>query len=287
MTFDALESSKSSGAPLALFLFRVGPGDLDVLGYTNAESPINYAPSGTLITFQPTPIERDDIKSSGTLDRSTIEIRLSRDLAIADIFRVYPPSYVVSLVIYEGHFGDVDMEFLVRWAGRIRNAEFNGLKCAMTGEPISSILGRPGLRRNWQYGCPYVLYNPTTCRAQKIPQLLTLTSVLSGNSVRIHPVGALIKPAINFTNGTIEWFNEAGRRELRNIAKVTAAAGGNYDLILTGGTHTLVVGQDMKMALGCNHDTTDCEEVFDNIQNYGGQPWIPLKNPVNNIRTYI
>lgn len=287
MTFDLFESSRSSGKPIALFLFRVGPGDLDVLGYTNCETPIVYAPSGTLVTFEPTPIERDDIKSSGTLDKTTIDIRLSRDLAIADIFRIYPPSYVVSLVIYEGHIGDADMEFLVRWSGRIRNAQFDGLKCTLTGEPISSILGRPGLRRNWQFGCPYVLYSPVTCKAQKIPQALTLTSILTGNSVRVHPVGVLPKPAVNYTNGTIEWFNAENRRELRNIAKVTAATGGNFDLVLTGGTHTLIVGQDMAMLLGCNHDTIDCETIFDNILNYGGQPWIPLKNPVNNIRTFI
>lgn len=286
MTYDALESSRSSGAPIALFLFRIGPGDADVLGYTNAETPIVYQPAGTLITFKPTTIQRDDIKSSGTLDKTALEIRLSRNTEIADMFRIYPPSYVVSLVIYEAHSGDVDLEFVVRWSGRIRGAQYDGLKCALTGEPVSSILGRPGLRRNWQFSCPYVLYSLNNCKAQKIPQPLTLVSILSGTSVRVAIVGTIIKPAANFLNGTIEWFNAAGRRELRNIAKITAA-GANFDLVLTGGTHSLIVGQDMKMALGCAHDMVDCETVFNNIQNYGGQAWIPLKNPINNIRTYL
>lgn len=287
MSFDTYESSRELGEPITLLLFRVGPGDADVIGYTDAETPINWAPDGsTLVTFKPAALSHDDTKTTGTLDKTAFNINISTFQEIVDIFRIYPPSYVVSLVMYQGHANDQDGQFLAFWTGRIRQTQATGMNATLTGDPVSSILARPGMRRTWQYGCPYALYG-SQCKAQKLPQALTLVSVLSGNSVRVLPSGTLAKPAVNFTNGTIEWFGPSGRRELGNIAKVTDAGSGNYDMIITRSTQGLVTGQAMKMALGCNHQMDDCTDVFDNILNYGGDPWIPLTNPVNNIRTYL
>jgi hypothetical protein len=31
---------------------------------------------------------------------------------------------------------------------------------------------------------------------------------------------------------------------------------------------------------------SDCQDVFNNILNHGGCPWIPLKNPIGNRNQY-
>ena len=33
---------------------------------------------------------------------------------------------------------------------------------------------------------------------------------------------------------------------------------------------------------GCSHNTTDCDTVFDNLDNYGGFPYLPSENPFGN-----
>jgi hypothetical protein len=42
------------------------------------------------------PIDRDNIDANGTLDRSAIKINTDIGSEIAEMFRVYPPAYVVS-----------------------------------------------------------------------------------------------------------------------------------------------------------------------------------------------
>lgn len=286
MSFDSFESSTELGDPVNLYLFRVGPNPADALAYTDAEAPITLIVEGIPIIFGPLPMDRDNIKSSGRIDKTTLETRMPRDCALVDLYKVYPPSYMVSLVIYSGHLSDPAGEFKVMFAGRVRNVALDGMVATVSADPVSSILARAGLRRNWQYGCMYVLYG-TLCQAQRVPRSTLVGSVLSGVSVRVTPVVPFDKPFAKFLNGTVEWTNADDRLERRNISAIVDAGGGAYDLTLTGSTSTIEAGQTMDMLLGCAHDTVDCETVFNNLLNFGGQPWIPLSNPVGNIATFF
>jgi hypothetical protein len=46
------------------------------------------------------------------------------------------------------------------------------------------------------------------------------------------------------------------------------------------------------VVLGCNHQAYaeeggDCQPLHDNIVNYGGDRWIPLKNPIGNLQQLL
>jgi hypothetical protein len=41
----------------------------------------------------------------------------------------------------------------------------------------------------------------------------------------------------------------------------------------------IAVGQAVTLYPGCDHTTTTCDGKFSNLNNYGGFPHIPTKNP--------
>jgi hypothetical protein len=50
--------------------------------------------------------------------------------------------------------------------------------------------------------------------------------------------------------------------------------------------------RSVSVVLGCNHiayaeDGGDCQPLHDNIVNYGGDRWIPLKNPIGDYNNYF
>lgn len=278
MTFSALEASRQQGEPVTLYQFAYG--DNANFAYTDAEQaisqPTGNPPPNDTITYEPTPIMREGIVASGTLDRSALTIRMPRDVGLADLFLVYPPSQVVSLFIRQGHLSDTPTpQFLVVWSGRVLSVGREGDECVVSCEPISSSLRRPGLRRHYQLGCPHVLYGPQ-CKADKASHSVTaVVSSLSGSSITLPAGWNGAFTASKFAEGVVEWVNDTGGTERRKILKVT----GNT-LLLGGLLRDLEAGMSVSARLGCNHQMSDCLELFNNIHNYGGCPWVPTENPI-------
>lgn len=274
MSFDDLESSRDRGAPITLIRFIYGTGPTDYLAYTNAEQPVTV--DG--VSYVPIPVDRDAIKSSGNLDKSKMTVRTPHDSDIAKLFLVYPPAQEVSVIIREGHFGDPDKDFKVVWSGRVLSCSREDSEASLTCEPIQTSIRRSGLRRNWQIGCPHALYGPR-CRAQMAPRTYPRQIVaLAGQTVTLDDgwLPADLTTA-TFVGGMIRWQGKHGT-EYRTILKIQGA--NSSVLVLAGILRDLEVGGMIDVIAGCAHNLDDCEHVHANVPNYGGQPWIPLENPV-------
>ncbi len=248
-------------------------GSAEPYAYTDATREVVH--NG--VTYLPIPITMGGINSSGKLDKTLLEVRMPRDTPVTHEFRVYPPSQPVSLVIRTGHTTDPDDEFLVAWAGRVLGSRRDGDESIMECEPITSSLRRPGLRRNYQIGCPYVLYGPG-CKAGKPAATVTVavTTVDQTALTLTLPDGweGSFTPE-KFIGGMVEWDTDAGTREIRKIMRVEA------DVLTIGGfLRGLENGDSVSVVLGCNRQTTDCADLHNNIHNYGGFPSIPITNPL-------
>ena len=70
MSLNSYESSRFSGQPVNLYFFKWGDNAKDYYAYTDAEDfvPFGVDDDGDVITFQPIPIDRGKLASSGTLD---------------------------------------------------------------------------------------------------------------------------------------------------------------------------------------------------------------------------
>lgn len=275
MSFDDYESSRHGGRPIKLFKFMLGPLPEDELRYTDAETVQAFENKD----YQPVAISTGKMTSNGTLDNSALTVKMEGNTELHNIFRIWPPSYVVGLIVYQGHSDDPQNQFLAAWGGRVINAAWPGNELSLTCEPSTMSLRRAGLRRNYQRSCPHALYGPQ-CRAAKIDINATCTEIHARNVIRVSNTGGDYEA---LSNGTIEWVNVKGRREIMSIRSV----GWDGYLKLSGTAVTLAVGMSVKLYRGCDHTMgmRGCL-MHNNIVNYGGQPWIPLKNPVNSLSEY-
>lgn len=267
--FNLFESSRSRSKPFHMYLFKYGPGSGDFYAFTDNEFPVRHQG----IDYSPRQIDHGGISTTGSLDRAALEVRTPRTNELFLLFRAYPPSYRVTLSVLKSHYGDPDKGVVAIWSGRILGMDVRGSECTFNGEPISTTMKRLGLRRNWQYGCPHALYQ-NGCRADRNRVMQSATVVSNdGGVIALQPNwNGPIAPE-KFNGGYIE--TRSSTALTRSILRVTGDS-----LILTGDTSDLTVGVGISVYPGCAHNMADCQGVHDNILNFGGQPWIPLSNPV-------
>lgn len=282
MTFESIESSRDLGQPINLFLFEYGTAATARIGITNGEQPVTF--NG--VRFTPEPMDRDTLKSSGTLDLSTLAVNTRRDSDVAELFRIYPPGQPVRLTIYQGHADDPDQQFLVCWTGRVLSVKWEDSQAVLNCEPVATSLRRPGLRRRFSPVCPHVLYGPI-CRADKAASTIGTTMRAAANGVRSVQIMYVADDAMvtRLRNGTFEWTSKAGNLEARMILSVVSDSGVTT-LTLGGLVRDLVAGDAVNLVMGCNHQMTDCGDLHANLPNYGGMPWIPTKNPYGKYSPY-
>lgn len=287
MSFADYESSRTKGHPITLY--EIFPINGQTYRYTDAER--DYTVPGTDTVYTPQTIRRGSITSSGSLDKASLELRIQRRAAVSEAWRVYPPDQVVNLIIKQVHRDDPAQQALVCWTGRILSCAWAENEIILNCEPVSTSLRRTGLRRHYQIGCPHVLYG-SQCAASRLAATVSdiALAAVGGTSVTL-PNGWLPsafanagKTADKFVGGILEWTysTTAGPVTMkRTILRVS----GNV-VQLTGPTTGLVAGSLANMILGCNHQTTDCMAIHGNIVNFGGQPWIPTKNPFGFTNNY-
>lgn len=280
MTFGSRETSRTLGQPDTLYRFTVFNS---VYAYTDAEESITF----NSVVYRPIPINRDAITTSGSLDKAQINIKVQHDTEIAELFRVFPPSEVVGVTIFQGHADDPDNEFLAIYSGRVVSCQREASVASLTCEPINTSMMRPGLRRRYQYGCPHALYG-SDCKADR-NSFTWSRQVLSidGASIIMEPGWELEsgQSAAKFTQGLFEYQNGT-KTELRTIIRSSV---GSQLILLDGIPYGLSEGDTVKVSLGCNHkgiNGGDCSAVFNNILNFGGQPFIPTENPVGFVNRF-
>lgn len=284
MSLDTRERSRASGRPVNLYNIRYGTQPASYVGYTDAEVEIVHGGA----TYVPIAIDRDTIKASGTLDKSSLTVTVPHNTTIPELFRVFPPSEVISMIIYQGHSNDPDMQYVACWAGKVLSCGHRpGNIAELTCEPIAAALRRTGLRRNYMYACPHALYGPD-CRAIKA-DAKTEAEVFAIDGTYVYlPDGWTGSPPLKYVTGLVEWTTATNERERRSILRVISGK----VLMLDGPPRGLEEGMTVDVFLGCDHNwnvnplLTDCEALHNNINNFGGQPFIPSRNPLGLVNQF-
>lgn len=279
MSFDKFARSVDRASPISLYSFRYGVGDNDFYRYTDADEDVSF--DGRM--FRRAPIERGEISAEGDLDKSELNVSVPWSLPVARLFRWYPASYVVQLVLFEGHFNDPDREFQQTGIFRVMSGRTEGATTTLTCQPHSTRIRLPGLRRNFQRQCPHVLYGEV-CRATPV---YTTVSVLESHDnvvTATNPGGGLPSGPEAYAAGSLTWIDsDTGLTEIRTILSCVL-----NDAVLTFTLAGPVRGTftEITATKGCNHTEAACTDWHDNINNFGGHVFVPLVNPVNNFGTY-
>ena len=282
MTYEDFESSVEQGAPITLYLITYGNGADDHFAFTNADEDQTYQG----IVYEPVPVTREAIQATGNLENVSFRASIDPAAAIVEYLSERTPTQEVRMVVREGHVGDEDGEFQVIWTGKLTGSQRKGNLVELTGELIVASLSRPGLKRQYQRGCSWALYEPH-CNAARTVRASPTPNSIGANLVvlTLGWNGSLDRE--KFKGGYISWVSAAlGGTHRRTILDVLDHTDGEV-LLLQGNTDGLGVGTAIGIFAGCDHTPEDCRELHNNIRNYGGQWNIPLENPVGNRNTFF
>lgn len=262
MTYIATDATTYSGQPVHLIKFDY---QTTTYRYTTGAEDFNDG----LNTWTAEEIEPlQNLSLSENLEKATIELVTRLENPIAQLFRTSAIESSVTVQIYETHVND--NEIVLIHSGRVlaRHVKLTGKKreAVLKCEPLITAQKRPAIREKTGYTCPYVLYDGSTCKATKAPVFGTVLTV-SGNSMTV-------SNADSVTSGYLV----AGYIETSEEKRMITAHSGT-SISVTTAMQGLEVGDAVTMYIGCDHTTSDCSGKHDNIVNYGGEPYIPSKNP--------
>jgi len=265
MSFEGRETSQEFGKPFETFLFQVGGGES--YRYTNADEPFGEGASA----YEAIPISRENYQTTGKVSKNNLNLRLPVDIDLSRLYLDFPPPQEVLLTIRAHHVDDA--ESVVVWMGRVTSVSKEKNEAILTATNSLISIQRQGLRRNWQRGCPLLLYG-LGCRADRVRATIDVEIVSVASNTLLLPFGWQgAWPKEKFAGGMIVWSSEFGT-EARTIRSVS-----DTGIVFVGPLRGIEAGTTVQFVLGCQHNRDDCENVHDNIKNYGGQPWIPFDNP--------
>lgn len=278
MSLAAYESSKANGRPVELFEFRYGPGENDFYRYTSAENDITW-PAGSGHVYTATVIGRARITSSGNADKTALKVKLSVNSPVVELFRIYAPAYPVILTIRDGHVIDADGDYSIVWTGRVLSCNRNDggkFQAALTCEPASKSMKRAGLRRHYQYSCPHVLFGEKCGILRADHSFDVAITSAAGTTITMPSGWSGATPYAKFVGGVVNFVGDLGLTQYATILRCPTAT----TITITGLTVGLGPGSTVTISRGCNHQLDQCRDDFGNVLNYGGDPWIPMKNPI-------
>ena len=258
MSYTAREQSDYNGHPLELTRFTLG--DRQWL-YTGADHEVTMVKD----VYQPVYIRRGGFTKGGDAKKSTMDIDVAATNEVALLFRTGWLAGLLIVTVYRHHYED--NEFTVLWKGRVTGCKWAGSVATLTTESVFTMFQRAGLRRVYQVGCPHALFGPG-CRLDVAAWVIAapVTEVI-GNLVTLTGVSAY--GAGYFIGGMLKYGDD-----YRMIIGQS-----DNTLTLLDGVEGLAEGVTASIWPGCARTMAVCESKFNNLDNFGGLPFLPAKNP--------
>lgn len=258
MSYDTKETSIADGKPVELYRFVLGQ---QVWTVTSASSAITYQ----VDIYQPAMIRRSSIDQSQEFARNGIDIECARDFAVAQLFAASRPNGVVSLTVFRNHLGDA--EYITWWKGRVASVVFAGSTARIRCESIFTALKRPGLRAHYQTGCRHALFDPRCSVNNQAYKIVGQVASFSGLNVT----------SSAFMSQSSGWLT-GGYLRVGGVPRMITNHSGDT-ITLSAVLPGLAVGVAFEAFAGCDRTFATCQSKFANAINFGGFPWIPVKNP--------
>lgn len=258
MSYLTYEQSDFDGQPVELFRFALNE---TCYLYTSADREVTVGAD----TYQPTYINRGGFSRGNDINKSTLNIEVAGDNPLALMFRSGWLPGVMVVTVFRYHIGDV--ETAVLWKGRVTGCSWSGSSASLATDSVFTLFSRPGIRRVYQVTCPHPLYGNACRVAPNGFQFTGVVASAAGCSVTV--TGAEGFPAGYFVGGIFK-FGDHQRL-------ITDHAGASITLI--AGVDGMGTGDFVGLWPGCDRTTATCAGRFNNLDNYGGFPWIPTKNP--------
>ena len=259
--------------PKELYRFVEG-----ALVWTATSSDSDEAHGGE--TYISSTIGRDEVEQKNELCRANLTVTVSIDNEMGRRWLRNVVDCVVSLTV----FTKEDSNVVVAWKGRLSAVKPEVSTIKLVFESIFTSLRRPGLRQRYQRSCPHVLYG-RGCNLDKEDWAIT-GQVIDVQSTQVvmpiaatYPDGYFTAGMIEAPNGTLRFITgHSGQnltliRQLDDLSESFANSGYGFNY------GNFYGGISARIFPGCDRVKETCNSKFSNLPNFGGFPFIPLRNP--------
>lgn len=259
MSYEASEQSIAAGKPIELHdLHNAATGEHWRM--TTSTEVITYQ----TYDYESDVIGRSDLELGPNHEINAVTVNFGRSNTFANQFIPGPIDGIVTDTIYRGHEG----EWVTFWHGTMVSIKFDGNAVGTARfEPRTSSMPRVGSRRRNQRLCDHALHD-SGCRVNDAAYRAagTITNIS----------GLDITAAIFDTQADGWWV--AGKFVFGTAKRLIKA---HTDSVITidRTISSLAIGDDFDVYPGCNHSPTICNSKFGNKLNYGGNEFLPTKNP--------
>lgn len=270
MSYETYEYSPQSGQPALRFLFVTG-----AVEYRFTTEPVIVGDSDG--TWIPSPISCGEFSQTNEVAKDPLIITFPRTSEFAQTFIGGIPEQITTVTVFRLHTNDQDEGFELYWKGRVVAINQPGDAIELECENVFSSMLRPGIRARYQKTCRHALYGlGCTLDAEMFAVSGTATAV-SGHEVTV--------PESHTSNGD-GYFAGGMLKTTEGYLRYITSHFGNKVFLMTP-IRSLAEEVDnngsaaVTLYPGCDHTIDTCKNKFNNIENYGGFPWIPNRNPFN------
>lgn len=215
-------------------------------------------------------IERNELALGAEAAKSALELKLPPDGdLVRHLLATALTGETTSVTLRIGrrdHWGDYWWLSGTRWMGRVLGVEVADDVARIRCESAQVSLKRIGLRRLYSRKCSHVLYS-AACGATPISAAAVVWIVNYGRFVELGGVPASVSGGL--AGGWLQTPEGARHMIVREFGSGVELL---YPVVIEAST-------PVQLTVGCDHSTATCAARFGNLDNYGGFPAIPSKNP--------
>jgi len=265
MSFSAQEDSVEGAQPVELFLFTIAGVEYP---YTNSEDAITQLS----VDYVPEAIQRGKIQNEADKSTAQLDITVPVSNPFVKLFIGIPPGERAKVKIFQYHRTDVSEELVTIFDGVVAQVGFikKGKVSKILCKPITSVGSRQMPKSTFQGLCNRNLYDDRC-------QLLETDWEEFGTIVSSSGRDATVSGITNIGGGSDYW--EAGFVEFGNERRLVNVQTTDV-LTLNIEFKEDPTGAAARFVPGCKLTRISaCRGKFGNEINYGGFPYVPLKNP--------
>jgi hypothetical protein len=261
---------------MRIFLYRFTIGTTLEYRLTNGPDPVMS--DGKL--FEPVVVGHSDISRRSFLSNS-LTVAVQRDNSLVAAIRDNPTRDQTALEVIELNDG----VSAVLWSGKVSSWGFRGTTTfEMSCKSWAQMLRQAGRRRSSSRSCNHSVYSPscglgTSYGAPYAPLGVEVSGlpVIPDSWVAVRALtGFPFAPGVSpFDSGIL--VIGSSRRFVRKCVYVASNV---VDCRLDAPWEGLSLGDTGELWGGCDKSEATCLLKFNNLANFGGQPDLPLDNPI-------
>lgn len=264
MTYIATDASTQSGDLVYLFLFVY-----EGVEYRLTNQAVDVVAMGE--TWVSAPVRAGRVSVSDDMIKDELKIDFARDYEFAFNVLTQQQEQQATLTVFRGY--RTDGNYVTWWKGRVSGKDANASQITLTCTPIFTSLQRPGLRARYQRNCRHALYG-RGCNVDP-DDFLFATEITDISGIALTVAGIDAQDDGYYAGGVIVDVATGVRR----FIKAHLGQQITISLPFIGWSTSESSGISVEVFPGCNRSVSDCFAKFDNLDNFGGFPYIPSINP--------